>query len=174
MARKTSDPTLSTDTPTPKGKAQRKNSALLEARRAEYVEARASGLTMKDSMEVAGMKYNPGTSHALENHPDIKKALSSEHRKNAYMLGLTREDVLEGMMDAIGQARLIADPMAQIAGWREIAKICGFYAPEVKKIELGDSAKTFLARLEQMDDEELLKMANAEVIDVDFTELPRE
>lgn len=169
MARKAPDKSA----PAAKSRSSRKQSALLEQRRAAFVEARASGLTVADSMVAAGMQPNDGTGHQLEKNPVVQAMLTAQGRKNAYMLGLTREDVLEGMMEAVQQAKLIADPMAQIAGWREVAKICGFYAPEVKKIELGDSAKTFLQRLEQMDDAELLKLANSEVVDVDFTEMPR-
>lgn len=147
----------------------REKSVLLTAKQAKYVDARASGLTVKDAMVVAGMKPNDGTGHDLERTPKITAALAAERAKNAYMLGLTREKVLEGMMEAIDQAKLLADPMSQIAGWKEIAKICGFYAPEVKKIELSAKAKSYLDRLEQMADDELLRIAEGEVIDGEFT-----
>ena len=33
-------------------------------------------------------------------------------------------------------AREQQDPAAMIAGWREIAKLCGYYAPERRRIEV--------------------------------------
>lgn len=156
----------------PKKRTARQQSILTEQRRTAYAEARSSGLDIATSLATAG--YNPdhpSTGTELENHPTVKDLMKAEGRKNAYMLGLSREDVLKGMMEAVDQAKLIADPMTQIAGWREIAKICGFYAPEVKRIEIGDSAKAYIQRMEQLDDAELLKLVNSEIIEAEFTEV---
>lgn len=153
-----------------KAKAPRQASVLTESQE-KYVEARATGLTVKDSMVAAGMKPNDGTGNALEKHPKVLDALNYERRKNAYMLGITRETVLEGMMEAIGQAKVLSDPMSQIAGWREIAKICGFYAPEVKKIELTGSAKRVVEQMQQLSDAELLEIAQGDVIEAEYAEV---
>ena len=155
----------------PKEPKRRNKSSLLSEQRVKFVEARASGLTAKDSMAVAGMKPHDGTANALEKHPAVKELLKAEQRKNAYMLGLTREQVLQGMMDAIDQAKLLSDPLTQIAGWREVAKICGFYAPEVKKVELSGSGKQVIDRLRSLSDEELLQIAEGDVIDAEFEEV---
>jgi hypothetical protein len=94
--------------------------------------------------------------------PRVTAALANARNANALNLGLTRDDVLQGMMDAIDQAKLVCDPAAQIVGWREIAKVCGFYAPEVKKIELTGAARRVIDRLQQLSDRELLEIMNAE------------
>lgn len=139
-----------------------------------YAEARATGVQLLASMSAAGFTPNPGDAARLEKMPPVRDLINAKKRENAYMLGLTRDKVLEGMMEAVNQAKILADPLTQIAGWREIAKVCGFYAPEVKRVELGEGAKTYLARLEQMSDEELLKIANAPIVDVEFTEVKNE
>lgn len=135
----------------------------------DYVELRAMGADMQNAVRTA---YGPGmnTTDAkdLEANPKITAALVNERAKNAYMLGLTREKVLQGFMDAVDQAKILADPLAQIAGWREIAKVCGFYAPEVKKIQLNGPAKAVLDRLQTLSDDELLQMGQAE--DIPFVE----
>ncbi len=155
-----------------KPKAEREPSVILNDQQKAYVDARASGLEKTPAAIAAGYKGNsPSIATELEKHPGVRDLLQAEQRKNAYMLGITRETVLQGMMDAVADAKALADPMAQIAGWREIAKICGYYAPEVKKIELSAGAKTVLQRMEQMDDEELLRLAESEIIDVEFTEV---
>lgn len=140
----------------------------LTPKQAAYVELRAMGADQNNAVKTA---YGPGmnTTDAkdLEANPKISAALINERAKNAYMLGLTRDKVLRGFMDAIDQAKLLADPLTQIAGWREIAKVCGFYAPEVKKVELTGSSKAILDRMQAMSDEELLKLG-AE--DIEFVE----
>lgn len=150
----------------------RKKSAVLTDQQSQYVEARASGLNKKDSLASAGYSATPSIATELEKTPSVKELLSLEYRKNAGILGITRDDVLRGLMEAVTDAKMLADPTSQIAGWREIAKICGYYAPEVRRIELGTSAKNYMQHLEQLDDVELLKLAEADVIDVDFTEVP--
>jgi phage terminase small subunit len=46
-----------------------------------------------------------------------------------------------------------------IAGWREIAKMLGYYEPERRKIDVSVSAKRMVDQFETMSDEELLRLA---------------
>lgn len=149
----------------------RKKSALTEQQE-KFTDGLTTGLNIKDSLAVAGYS-NASTGSELMSQEHIKKAISAKQRQNQLMLGMTRETVLEGMMEAITQAKLIADPMTQVAGWREIAKICGFYAPEVKKIELNATAKSYLQKMEQLSDEELLLISQSEIIEAEYEEVSR-
>lgn len=157
--------------PAAKEPKRRNRSTLLTEKQEKFVEGMAVGMKVKDAMASAGMKPNDGTGNALMKHPGVKDLLKAEQRKNAYMLGLTREDVLKGMMEAIDDAKLLSDPLTQIAGWREVAKICGFYAPEVKKVELSGTGKQAIDRLRSLSDEELLQIAEADVIDAEYEEV---
>ena len=56
-----------------------------------------------------------------------------------------------------------------ITGWREIAKMCGYYAPERKQIELRDGHDVLWAQLEAMSDAQLLELCAFPISDV----LPR-
>ena len=152
-------------------KQYRQKSAVVSERQTKYVDARASGLDKQDALAVAGYSATPSTASELDKMPSIKEALSAEFRKNQIMLGFTREDVLQGMKTAVEQAVLLADPTSQIAGWREIGKIIGCYAPEVRKIELTANGRVYLTQLEQMDDAELLKLAEADVLEGEFKEV---
>jgi hypothetical protein len=51
--------------------------------------------------------------------------------------------------------------MAQIAGWREIAKICGLYAPEVKEFRLTGSQEAKMKELQTLSDDQLLELAGS-------------
>lgn len=116
---------------------------------------------------MAGFSPQSAASSArdLERSPKITQALVAERAKNAKILGISREDVLNGIMRAVEDAKMMADPANQIAGWREIAKICGFYAPEIKKVVLDEGAQAYLNRLEKLDDAELLRIAEGKTID---------
>jgi hypothetical protein len=141
----------------------------LTPKQTAYVELRAMGADQQNAVKTAyGPGMNTTDAKELEALPKITQALVNERAKNAFMLGLTRDKVLQGIVDAIDQAKLLADPMAQIAGWREAAKICGFYAPEVKKVELTGTAKRVVDRLQSLSDQELMEIAMAE--DIEYVE----
>lgn len=141
----------------------------LTKKQAAYVDAIASGASIVKAARGAGYVNPEKAVHALEKNVNITLALEQERAKNALFLGFSRRDVLEGIADAIEQAKTMADPMAQIAGWREVAKICGYYAPEVKKVELTHSHKRKLDELELLSDQELLEMALRPALDAEFS-----
>ena len=70
---------------------------------------------------------------------------------------VSRQDVIDGLMDAINQAVLLEDPTAQIAGWREIIKMHGFYEPE--RVE-----HVHHHQLEDLSTKELMKLAEEDPI----------
>lgn len=140
-----------------------------------YVQARAKGIGHTSACRAAGWspKSYPAA-HQLEIRPSIREALKKERAAYARQANVSRKDVIDGLTEAINQAKLQADPMAQIAGWREVAKICGHYAPEVKKIELDGTAKRMLQKFETLSDAELLEYASGDIIDAECVEVPEE
>ena len=52
---------------------------------------------------------------------------------------VTRQRVMNGMLAAIAEARAAADPMAQIRGWCEVAKMLGYYAQRFSAVELNNT-----------------------------------
>ncbi len=50
--------------------------------------------------------------------------------------------------------------MAQISGWREIAKMLGFYAPERREVKLSTAGAALRAEYEALSDEDLLAIAS--------------
>ena len=85
-----------------------------------------------DSIGASAMRAGYATGaigYQLVKMPNIlalKAKLSAEYAEAGQM---TREIVMEGLKEAIDMARLTSEPTAMIAGWREIGKMCGYYAP---------------------------------------------
>ena len=79
--------------------------------------------------------------------------------------------MIDGFMEAIDMARVQADPTAMIGGWREIAKVCGHYEPTKQELIITFRGERTLRQMEQMTDEQLLKLAHQE-IQGEFTEVP--
>jgi hypothetical protein len=59
-------------------------------------------------------------------------------------------------------ARVKSDPAAMVAGWREVARLCGFYAPERKRVELSAAACMQRQRIADMSDEGLAELIVAD------------
>jgi hypothetical protein len=156
-------------------KALRPTSSLVEEnpnlteKQVAYIENRAFGMNKQDSAVVAGYSDAAKEAHRLEQLPAISEALAAERARNARMAGVSRQDVIDGMKEAIEQAKLLAEPMAQIAGWREIAKMLGFYAPEVKEFRLTGSQEAKVKEMQRLTDDELLRLAEGEVIEGEST-----
>lgn len=86
----------------------------------------------------------------------VQNALKARQTADAARLSLRREDVLAGLLEAVEQARVQANPMAMIRGWSEIAKLMGLYAPVPIKVDLNVTGQVGMDRLNQMTDAELL------------------
>jgi len=108
--------------------------------------------------------YAPGSAYSaasrLLRNDQVRAAVSERQGAIARDLELDRQKVVAQIMEAIEIARLQADPQAMIAGWREIAKMLGYYEPERKQVEVSVSAKRMVDQFEAMSDAELLRLAD--------------
>lgn len=102
--------------------------------------------------------------------PQVKVAMAIERAKYESAADITRRKVIDGFMEAIDMARIQADPTAMIGGWREIAKVCGHYEPTKQELIVTFRGQNTLKQMEQMSDEQLLKLAHQE-IEGEYTEL---
>lgn len=124
------------------------------------------GLSAKRAAEVSGVP-NP---YALLKRPNIVAAREKYREVANGRTDFTRDDVIAGFKKAIDQAYVLADPMAQIAGWREIAKIKGYDKTPQVNINLKGDLTAVQQQLQGMSTEQLLELAGRQMdfIDADF------
>lgn len=107
--------------------------------------------------------YSPHTArqiaYELLTRPNVAEAVRRGEAQIATKAQLAREEVVRGLLAAIDMARVQGDPAAMIAGWREIAKMCGYYAPERKQITLSGERHKLRTQLEAMSDADLIGIA---------------
>jgi len=119
-----------------------------------FAEARATGMTTAQAQRAAGIAET--TAYEYENHPRIKAILQGTARVALRRIAINREDVLEGLMDAVHASQTSTE---LTAAWREIGKLVGAYEPEqVKHTHIHKTQE----QMEQLSDEELLKLADHE------------
>lgn len=123
------------------------------------------------AVKAAGYSPNPSTGTTLMKNPKIIKAVAQAREEYARASGITRKKVIDGMMEAIDMGRLKGDPLAMIAGWREVGKMCGLYEPQKTKVEVSVNGQVMIQRLQTMTDAELLQLAEGDptALDGEFT-----
>jgi hypothetical protein len=102
--------------------------------------------------------------------PGFRRQLDIEHNRSQRAAGMTRKDVLKGILEAIEMAKDQRQPSGMIAGWKEVGRMCGFYEPERREITLSVDKKQFIRDLKSMTIPQLLEAAAArdEALEGDF------
>jgi phage terminase small subunit len=88
--------------------------------------------------------------------PAVKAALAARQQAFQEELKVTKDDVLTGILNAIQLAKEQQNPAAMISGLAQIAKLCGFYEPDVSRIEISGEALRLKQQFAAMSDDELL------------------
>lgn len=140
----------------------------------KYVQARAKGLDRDTSAIMAGYSENGGDPQVsrIEKHPDVQQELARIRAETAKNTNITKEDVVQMLMDAAGMAKMLDDPTGLVSAAREIGKMLGFYAPETKKVMHGLDKEQIMAVMEDMSDDELIRLKNGKVINGTAKRLP--
>jgi phage terminase small subunit len=133
-----------------------------------YVAARAKGANVVTAGSLAGFAIPDVQSYKIEKIPKVAAALAKERAKAEKMSDMSKKKVMDGFIEAIEQAKMLADPGSQIQGWKEIARMCGYYEPTKVQVEVSVSAKRLFSKFEVLSDEELLRLAETEIIDAEY------
>ena len=138
--------------------------SMLTAEEANFVyNAEIIGMPVKKAAEMAGLPLSRVV------HPHIIQAREEAKRELRRSTAITREDVVNGLRDAIWRAQLVSDPVAEIKGWEAISKLLGLEAAKEVNINLKESVRVVQAQLHGMSTDELVDMLNAgDIIDGEF------
>lgn len=142
----------------------------LSVKQRAFVENVAGGMTPSKAMKAAGYKTTVPAQNAavlLEN-PAVRNELACLQRANRERNQVTRDEVISGLKEAIKDAKLTSDPMAQISGWREIAKMCGLYEPTRHEVTLAPELTQLREQVKTLPTERLLELAGPNVLDAEF------
>jgi phage terminase small subunit len=91
----------------------------------------------------------------------VKAALAARQVAFQAELGVAKQDIVNGLLSAIQMGREQQNPAAMIAGFVQVAKLCGFYEPEVHKVDMAIDTASLRAKFAAMSDEELLSVINS-------------
>ena len=130
----------------------------LSVRQEKFVEHYALCGNAAEAARLAG--YSARTARVIgpENltKPAVKAALAARQEALQEELQITKDDVLTGILNAIQLAKEQQNPAAMISGLAQIAKLCGFYEPDVSRVVISDESLRLKHQLAAMSDDELL------------------
>lgn len=111
-----------------------------------------------EAARLAGYSARSAKVQACRLTNDNRVVAEVAKRRKAFQeeLQITKDDVLAGLLNAIQLAKEQQNPSAMISGLAQIAKLCGFYEPNVSRIEISDETLRLKHRFAAMSDDELL------------------
>jgi hypothetical protein len=145
----------------------RPKSTILSPKQEKLVEGILSGKSEQAAIHDAGYNTN---NQSVARSKQVKEALESSRKTIMDATTLSRLDVIEGFMEAIGVARTQSDPGNMINGWDKLAKVIGAYEPQKVQIEMGEGGRMLLKKMEAMTRDQLASIAagEARVINGEF------
>ena len=123
-----------------------------------FVDRIVKGSAPNTAARAAGYSTPESQGYSILKSPKVQDAIRFLYRKYERASDMTRKKVMDGFLEAVEMAKIQAVPSDMIAGWREIAKMCGYYAPEVKKIEINVTTRRVIDQMETLSDDDLLQM----------------
>lgn len=132
-----------------------------------FVKFWAQGESPKAAAEKAGYSSNCSHTYAMTRMPAIRKIYEEEKRLYAESCQMTRKRVMDGLLEAVEMAKIMNEPASMVSGWREIGKMCGYYEPIRKKVEVNISGSVIAERMNRLSDAELMKIIQQGVVDSD-------
>jgi len=139
---------------------------VLTSREERYLENIKVGMDPRPAVLAAGYKDATDALERMKRRPIVQRELAKVYQAARRKVNITRDQVLEGFKDAINDAKLAGDPNTQIKGWTEIGKMCGFYAPEERKVTVELSNADLARQIESLSTEELLEIAGKDSLEV--------
>ena len=111
----------------------------------------------------AGYRAKSARQMAAENlsKPAVLNELRRRQAEMAVEFDIKRDDVVRGLLEAIAMGREQLQPQVMISGLTQLAKLLGFYAPEVHAMTLGPDALNIQRRFSEMSDAQLLEIIAA-------------
>lgn len=132
------------------------------------VDSLFAGMSQKQAKARAGYGERASVKHIFEKHPAMQAYAAHLQHTEKKKWQISREQVTQGMLEAIQDAKILEEPNTQINGWRELGRLHGLYAPEEKKVTLSAEKSEQIRQLEEASVDELLDMTEFDVIEGDF------
>jgi len=123
-----------------------------------FVQNWAKGESILSASARAGFADSGTVAYRLVRMPNVLRLYNAEKARYEAVSDMSKKKVMDGFLEAIEMAKLMAEPATMVAGWREIAKMCGYMAPVQAHVKVDITGNLVMSRMNQLSDAELLKL----------------
>jgi phage terminase small subunit len=148
------------------------NKPLTEMQKA-FVKNWAAGDTILASSIRAGYADGGTYAYRMARMPNILRLYNEEKRAYEAASNMSRKRVMEGLIEGIEMAKSMSEPASVIAGWREVGKMCGYYAPVEVKHKVTHEGTVMIDRMNRMSDVDLLKFIQEQATQIQAGQAPQ-
>lgn len=133
----------------------------LTLKQQHFVDAYVLSGNASEAARRAGYSENTARVIGPENlqKPAVIAAVAARQAEYAAEFQITKDDVIAGVLAAIDKARKQDNPAVMIQGCCTLAKMLGFFSPEVSRVEMGVDTSAMKARMAALSDADLLAIA---------------
>jgi len=136
------------------------NNESAHTRRLKVVEAIGSmGMTTAEAAAYAGL--STASVRGILKDERVVRYLSKVRQHQEKRFEIRRENVVEGILDAIGRAKMLGEPATEIRGWESLAKLQGLNAPERVIHDLPEEAIDLINTMKSMNTADVARIAGS-------------
>lgn len=139
-----------------------------------FVKIWAEGETIRSAAMRAGYTDGGAVAYRLARDPAILKIYDREKALYEQAAQMTRKDVMDMLKESYDCAKMMSEPASMVSAAREIGKMCGYYEPVTRNINVNVQGELTVKKLERMSDDDLLNLIKGDIEDVEFKEVEDE
>lgn len=134
----------------------------------DFVRFWAEGESISSAAVRAGYSDGGSMAYKLARDPAILKIYNAEKAAYEEAAQMTRKKVMDMLIESYEYAKIVSEPSSMVAAAREIGKMCGYYEPIKKTLNINVNGTGIFGRLDKMSDAQLLEMIENDpnIIDV--------
>lgn len=130
-----------------------------------FVKFWAQGESITSASARAGYGDSAAYAYRLVHMPNVQALYQEEKRLYEEASQMTRKKVMDGLLEGIEMAKVMAEPASVINGWKTVGQMCGYFEPVKKKLEVTIKGQLALQKMELLTDEQLLAMLTNDLAD---------
>lgn len=124
----------------------------------DFVKLWAQGESIATASHRAGYADGSVYAYRMVKMPNILALYNEEKRLYEEAAGMSRKKVMDMLLEAYADAKMVNEPASMVSAAREIGKMCGYYEPVRHKVDVSVNGTVIHKRLAGMSDSELLDL----------------
>lgn len=130
-----------------------------------FVKHWAQGESIRAASHMAGYDDKAVFAYRIVKYANVLKLYNEEKRLYEEASQMTRKKVMDMLIESYDMAKLAGEPASMVSAAREVGKMCGYYEPTTRNVNVTLSGSVVLDRMNRLSDAELLDLIKDDISD---------